>query len=92
MNYSKLIDKSVVSGRDLPESPLKPGHRAILTSYKYLQNVNNYYNKREAGTVRPISREVDENGQETTGPGSSRWVKLKGLGYMEKKEKCHVDQ
>lgn len=77
MNYSKLIDKSVVSGRDLPESSFKLDHRAILTSYKYLQNVNNHNNKRKAGIARPASRDVYENGQETTGIRSSQWVKLK---------------
>lgn len=67
MNYSLVIDKSVVSGRDLPESPFKLGHRAILTRCKYLYHVNNHHNKRKAGIASPISREVNESGQETTG-------------------------
>lgn len=71
MNYSTVIDKSIVSGRDLPEFSFKLGHRAILTRCKYLLHVNNHYNKRKAGTARPVSREVNESGQETTGIGNS---------------------
>lgn len=60
MNYSKLADKSVVSGKDLPEFPLNMGCRAILTCLKQLQDVNTYYKKRKAGMVRWVSREVNE--------------------------------
>lgn len=77
MAYSKLIDKSIVSGRDLPESSFKCGHRVLSTHCKYLQDVNNHYSERKAGKARPVSREVNESGQETTGIDRSKWVRLK---------------